>query len=338
MAGESKGTSRLENETSLSGATALAEEVVRLVEEELSLPQPSVADEALLHDVAGLKTLLEKLATLRELSLSLSRGELEYATRQTGIVIGALKGLQANLRHLTWQAQRIAAGELNVRVSFLGQFSDAFNSMTAQLKGTLEEKDRLTAHYRELSAHDPLTGVYNRGAFLETAARLLAGDVCRERGSALIMSDIDHFKAINDTFGHQCGDEVLRRISHLYQDLLRQEDILCRYGGEEFLILAPGISCDIARGIAQRLCDAVRSLRISCGNAVVSVTASFGVCSMPPLRENEPSARFLREHIQIADLRLYQAKHDGRDRVVCEDCKEERGNEDERAEAGGVLS
>ena len=228
----------------------LAGRVVRTVEEALKLPHPAPADEALLRDVEGLGSLLEEIATLREFSLSLARGELDYGTRHRGVVIGALKGLQADLRHLTWQAQRIASGDLDVRVHFLGQFSEAFNSMAEQLKGTLREKESLAARYKDLSDRDPLTGLYNRSAFQEEAARLLTDELFRERSSALIMSDLDHFKRINDSFGHQCGDEVLRRVSRLYRASLRQEDIVSRYGGEEFIILAPGISAGVARAVS----------------------------------------------------------------------------------------
>ena len=129
----------------------LAGRVVRAVEEALKLPHPAPADEALLRDVEGLDSLLEEIAALREFSLAMARGELDYGARHRGVVIGALKGLQANLRHLTWQAQRIASGDLDVRVNFLGQFSEAFNSMTDQLKGTLREKDRLAARYKDLT-------------------------------------------------------------------------------------------------------------------------------------------------------------------------------------------
>lgn len=297
--------------------SALAEEVVRLVEDVLNLRHPSLPDHALLRNVTGLEELLEKLVSLREFSLALSRGDLNCGIRQGGIVLGALKALQANLRHLTLQAQRIAAGELDVQVNFLGQFSEAFNSMTSQLKGTLEAKDKLAARYKDLSTHDSLTGLYNRAAFLEKVALTLRVETYKERCSALIMSDIDHFKSINDTFGHQCGDEVLCRISRLYQDCMRQHDIVCRYGGEEFLILAAGVSNDIARKIAQRLCDAVRAMRVTWEGSAIPVTASFGVCSLPPLGDNEFTKNFLEQYIQSADANLYQAKRTGRNRVVC---------------------
>lgn len=298
----------------------LAGRVVRAVEEALHLPHSAPRDDGLLREVEGLDTLLEEIGVLREFSLALSRGELGYKTRQGGMITGALKALQANLRHLTWQAQRIAAGDLDVRVNFLGQFSEAFNCMAERLKETLDEKENIAARYKDLSAHDPLTGLYNRAAFQELMARLLSSEAYREKMSALIISDIDYFKNINDSFGHQCGDEVLRRVSGLYRDSLRADDVVCRYGGEEFLILTPGISRNVACRIAQRLCDSVRAMQIIWEDSVVPVTASFGVCSLPPVGEEGFGPRFLREHIQIADLNLYRAKHAGRDRVVSGDC------------------
>lgn len=295
----------------------LAGRVVRLVDESLHKSNPSPADEELLHKVEGLGELLDEIAALREFSLALARGELHCDTRHKGVAIGALKALQANLRHLTWQAQRIASGELDVRVNFLGQFSDAFNSMTEQLKDTLEEKDKLAAKYKALSDHDSLTGLLNRSAFAEAAARLLGGELCRGCSSALIMSDIDHFKRINDDFGHQCGDEVLRRAAEVFRENLRQEDVVCRYGGEEFLILAPCLELESARRIAERLADALREMSIIWKGRYVRVTASFGVSPLPPVGEEGFSLRFLREYVQIADLNLYRAKREGRDRVVC---------------------
>lgn len=306
-----------ENEAMPHVTAVLAEEVVRLVEEVLNLRHPSLPDNTLLRNVTGLEELLEKLVSLREFSLALSRGDLDCGIRHGGIVLGALKALQANLRHLTLQAQRIAAGELDVHVNFLGQFSEAFNSMTSQLKGTLEAKDKLAARYKDLSAYDSLTGLFNRTAFLEKVSHTLGEEVYKERCSALIMSDIDHFKSINDNFGHQCGDKVLCRISQLYRECMRQHDILCRYGGEEFLILAAGVSSDIAYKIAQRLCDAVRAMRITWEGAEIPVTASFGVCLIPPLGENEFTEHFLNQYVQIADANLYHAKRTGRNRVVC---------------------
>lgn len=307
-----------ENGEAIPYVTAtLAEEVVRLVEDVLNLRHPSLPDNALLRDVTGLEELLEKLVSLRECSLALSKGDLDCGIRHGGIVLGALKTLQANLRHLTFQAQRIAAGELDVHVNFLGQFSEAFNSMTSQLKETLEAKDKLAARYKDLSAYDSLTGLYNRTAFLEKVSHTLSEKTYKERCSALIMSDIDHFKSINDNFGHQCGDKVLCRISRLYQDCMRRHDILCRYGGEEFLILAAGVSSHIACKIAQRLCDAVRAMHITWEGSVIPVTASFGICSLPPLGENEFTEQFLEQYIQAADMNLYQAKRTGRNRVVC---------------------
>lgn len=297
----------------------LAGRIVRVVDDALKLHSAPV-DAALLREVEGLDSLLKEIAVLRDFSLSMARGELDYETPHRGVIIGALKNLQSNLRHLTWRTQRIASGDLDAQVNFLGQFSDAFNSMAAHLKTTLGEKEKLTIHYKDLSERDPLTRLYNRSAFQEEAARLLTSELFRERSSALILSDIDHFKRINDTFGHQCGDEVLRRVSGLFRAGLRQEDIVCRYGGEEFLILAPGISAGVAREIAQRLGDAVRGMHIIWEGSPVTLTASFGLCALPPLGENGFTLRFLREHVQIADSNLYRAKHGGRDLVVGGEC------------------
>lgn len=304
----------------------LAGAVVHTLREMLNSPNPSAPDMDLLREVPGLEEFRKELLALRGLSLSLSRGELapkfEHDATRRGFVMDALKALQSNLRHLTGQARRIASGNLDVRVHFFGEFSTAFNCMAGELKAVLDEKERLATMYKELSDHDPLTGLYTRAAFMEFASRILASEAYGDRPSALIMGDIDHFKTINDTFGHLCGDEVLRCFGEMVRRKLRQEDVVCRYGGEEFLILTPGLCSDRARNVAQRLRSAVREMEIDWEGEKVSITASLGVCGVPPVERGGVTSRFLRECIQIADLSLYQAKRSGRNRVVCADCEE----------------
>jgi diguanylate cyclase (GGDEF)-like protein len=130
-----------------------------------------------------------------------------------------------------------------------------------------------------------------------------------DRPLSLIMTDIDHFKQINDRHGHPFGDEVLRVVGILLLENSRAEDVVCRYGGEEFAILTPGVALDGAATHADRLRQMVAERTFTRGGASVTVTCSFGVGDATA-GSAEPAA------IQVADDALYQAKAQGRNRVV----------------------
>lgn len=272
-----------------------------------------------LQGIEGAEELHEQLWALRLLVLALSSGDLSFSTKAKGIVVGALKGLQGNLRHLTWQTRSIAAGQYEHKVQFLGEFSVAFNHMVDQLRTTMDELHALTDKYKMLSLHDPLTGVYNRAAFEESAVRILSSDPCRECESSLIMCDVDFFKRVNDTFGHLGGDEVLRCFSQLIGKGLRPQDLFARYGGEEFIILLPGIDRHTGKNIAERLRQLVEDQVIVWQEENIRITASFGIAPILFGKrgdEKMDNDRLLDRAISIADDCLYQAKRTGRNRVV----------------------
>lgn len=286
--------------------------VVRFVREVLTLGnavETCFPEE--LRKVEGMEDLHAALWGIRRLAWSLSQGDLRFRTDQRGFVVGALKSLQANLRHLTWQAQRIADGEYGHRVRFLGDFSTAFNRMAEQLEKNVRE---LT----ELSCRDALTGLYNRRAFMELAARMLEKTSENGRPSACIMADIDVFKQINDTCGHPCGDEVLRAFAGRLRADLRPEDLCCRYGGEEFLIFLGGVSIDVGRAVAERLRRAMEQTEISCDGRIIRVTVSFGVSGVRGAAESSDARRRLEDAVRRADDCLYAAKNAGRNRVRAE--------------------
>jgi two-component system cell cycle response regulator len=163
---------------------------------------------------------------------------------------------------------------------------------------------------RELATHDPLTCAWNRYAILDTLGRE-ASRAGRE-GSALavIMADLDHFKAVNDTHGHLAGDAVLREAVRRMQAGLRSYDHVGRYGGEEFLIVLPGTTGANALQLAERLRLAVAREPFDAAGMPLSVTASFGVTAA-----ELPAAAVPERLIRLADYALYQAKEKGRDRV-----------------------
>ena len=163
--------------------------------------------------------------------------------------------------------------------------------------------------------HDMLTRLYNRGALFERAGKALAD--CQKAGASLavIQLDLDHFKSINDRFGHQAGDRVLIHIGRVILNKIRHEDIAGRVGGEEFCLVLPNTSLAQATVIAERIRESINSREILVSrNQTIRVSASLGVCSSDEL------AQYDFQHLQsIADKRLYLAKTGGRNRVCAED-------------------
>jgi two-component system cell cycle response regulator len=159
---------------------------------------------------------------------------------------------------------------------------------------------------------DGLTGLWNR-TYLDAHVTIeLAAARRSDQALSCIMADVDCFKSINDTYGHSFGDDVLRAIATTFTQNCRVEDIVCRYGGEEFTILLPNTALHRAAELAERLRLAVEARPFFYRDAPVSVTCSFGVAN---LRESIPPSI-----LDLADQALYSAKHSGRNRV--EICRE----------------
>ena len=176
----------------------------------------------------------------------------------------------------------------------------------------------LQEELREQSTHDALTGLYNRHFLEESFGREL---LLAERGGhpvSVIMGDLDHFKAVNDRYGHLAGDEVLRVFGTLLTNNARASDIVCRYGGEEFLLVLPGMTTEGAVERAEQLRQAMAATPVSNGVSRITVTASFGVATFPT------HSRTTDELIAAADRALYSAKAEGRNRVnLCVDCRKD---------------
>jgi diguanylate cyclase (GGDEF)-like protein len=178
------------------------------------------------------------------------------------------------------------------------------------------EKARLFARTQELAATDALTGIPNRRSFFEWAERALATARRSGRGLAVLMIDIDHFKQINDAYGHQVGDEVIQAVVARLVGELRPSDVLGRYGGEEFALVIPNASADDADGLAERLRSAVASRPVETLVGPLVVSVSIGLAPYVPAPGD---AMTLHELVGRADHALYAAKQAGRDRVVRND-------------------
>ncbi|RXF74089.1 sensor domain-containing diguanylate cyclase [Hansschlegelia zhihuaiae] len=183
---------------------------------------------------------------------------------------------------------------------------------------------RLERELREIAGTDSLTGVANRRSFFERGRALLAEDA-RAEELTVLMLDIDHFKAVNDGFGHAFGDEVLATVARRAGSVLRKNDFMARMGGEEFAVLLPGTGSRQAIAIAERLRRAVVHQPVTAEGASLAVTVSVGSASrLPGETEIDPM-------IARADEALYAAKAEGRNRVVAAETMLSRPSRSRRA-------
>jgi diguanylate cyclase (GGDEF)-like protein len=170
-------------------------------------------------------------------------------------------------------------------------------------------KDR--EQQRQLAVRDGLTGLYNRRAFNELLTSAIANEDRRAGGSlGLAILDLDHFKSLNDTYGHPAGDAALRSLARLLNQHLRKGDQAARYGGEEFVVILPGSDEERSMGAAERLRSALEKHRFVFEGSRIPLTASIGV-AVWPADGREPEAL-----LSASDRALYAAKQAGRNRVV----------------------
>ncbi len=175
----------------------------------------------------------------------------------------------------------------------------------------LELQEQLIQAREELRAqatHDPLTGLWNRTAILETLQRELDRAERQRTPVAVFMADLDHFKQINDTYGHLAGDAVLREVSRRMRTTIRSYDAIGRYGGEEFLIVTPGCDVTTALKLAERVRSCVSREPIDVAGGTFSATLSLGVAASSEAGDAD-------QLVRDADAALYRAKNAGRNRV-----------------------
>ncbi|OQY20223.1 MAG: hypothetical protein B6I36_01790 [Desulfobacteraceae bacterium 4572_35.1] len=170
---------------------------------------------------------------------------------------------------------------------------------------------RLRSRLRQQSVRDPLTGLFNRRYMDEVLAQEESRADRNASQVGIIMIDVDHFKKFNDTYGHEAGDEILRVLGKVLRDYFRESDIVCRYGGEEFIIILPDITLGQCQAKAEQLRDVVENnCNIFFLKDLLGITISLGI-ALYPLHNND-----MRMVLKLADDALYQAKAEGRNRVV----------------------
>jgi two-component system, cell cycle response regulator len=191
----------------------------------------------------------------------------------------------------------------------------------AELRARLYAGERILAIQQQLvnarenlrnqAIRDPLTGLFNRRYMQEALERELNRAQCGATPLTILMLDLDHFKTFNDTLGHEVGDLLLKQIGALMETRTRREDVPCRFGGEEFVLILPGVNVNVGRRRAEDFRQAVRDLKIEHqGNLVASASVSVGLACFP---EHGTS---LEDLLRAADKALYCAKDRGRDCVV----------------------
>ena len=175
-----------------------------------------------------------------------------------------------------------------------------------------EAEERSLKMVYESAHRDGLTGVFNRKHFEERLASELAYAERHAKELSVLLFDLDHFKGVNDTYGHLAGDQVLRAVGAAVMRGSRTEDIVARYGGEEFIQIVRDVPAGVAVGIAERTRHAIGELRVEHGDRALSVTTSAGVASLSCCG----ATRNRDTLVSLADERLYRAKMGGRNRVV----------------------
>ena len=212
---------------------------------------------------------------------------------RNGTFVAGKRVTRAKLEHDCWL-------QFGPRVSFRFSLTDV-------------REERLLRKLYESSTRDALTGAYNRLHFEERLRSEVAYAIRHRAHASLVLIDLDHFKRVNDTYGHPAGDAVLRRSSELCMRALRTEDVFARFGGEEFAVVLRNIELKGAARLGDRLRAAVSADPVDFDGNAIKVTLSAGAAALEDCRN--PSSE---ELISVADRRLYLAKQQGRNRVVSE--------------------
>ncbi|MDR0387376.1 MAG: GGDEF domain-containing protein [Treponema sp.] len=296
-----------------------------------------------LAKIPGMEEIHNDLTVIREVMFAFSEGDFSQPIRIRGIISGCMKALQARLRHLVWQVQRVEQGDFTQRVEFMGEFSEAFNRMATRLDITIkklqekeEELNALAGSLRRYGGfkntaieaivksgtieyppnHDPLTGIMSCRYFMDRVASELSNADVLKIPCGIIMVDIDNFKQFHDKSGSLPSDEALKHTIRLLSSLLRKNDFLGRYGGKTLVFFFSGADEAAGRIIAERMRTVIENNPVKLESGPVPITASFGLAMSDtvPLPHDE---KYIEVLLSNAGSALYRAKSEGRNRVVC---------------------
>ncbi len=223
---------------------------------------------------------------------------------EEGAIVGVL-GIFVNIDNEIHATKQQA--ELN---AYLGKLNEDLQCAHASVTKKNDELQRAYSDLERLARHDGLTGLYNRRTLDEIVEQEIQRSIRTRRGFAVSIADIDNFKSVNDTYGHDAGDYVLKTISHILLEGIRTTDAVGRWGGEEFLLIFTETSCEGAEIVLERVRSAVEQYRFEYAGQVLQITMTFGF--------SYHVSQFTAEEILLeADKALYEGKHHGKNRVVC---------------------
>lgn len=217
--------------------------------------------------------------------------------------------LEDRVRERTAQLEEINE-QLQEDIAERKRVENSLKNANELLKVQVAEIKRLQFDLREQALHDPLTGLYNRRYLSETIEREIAIAIREQKPLSVIVMDLDHFKNINDTYGHQVGDQFLTEFANLIENGIRKSDTACRYGGEEFLLVLPGTTLEDAAKRADEIRLECANFHIPHKGRKLKVTISMGVATFP-LHGKKPE-----EIVIKADKALYSSKQNGRNRTT----------------------
>ncbi len=227
----------------------------------------------------------------------------------------SLKETAIKLSHLLEQFKMKSDAVMKEKDTIVHELTES-KKMLEKYSTNLEEMvEQRTEILKWLSITDPLTGLYNRRYFIEQIELEFKRSKRYSRDLSLLMLDIDHFKLVNDNYGHQIGDIVLRKISSVIINLLRDSDLAFRYGGEEFMIILPETKSEDAINVAERMKQEIMNTQHNYSSINFTVTASFGIVSIKDMIDKFET---IDDIIKKVDDNLYKAKNSGRNTIIYE--------------------
>jgi diguanylate cyclase (GGDEF)-like protein len=261
------------------------------------------------HDYVGrsftsLREAVQTFARCLATAVGEDKSSDDAVSQQLGKLLDAFRGNDPST--IRKEAENVASAVQAAMSQRKQRQAEQFAILSSKIQKLRDELQQA----REQAAIDPLTQLHNRASLDGHLERVADLAFLLNSSPCLLMIDVDHFKSINDQYGHPMGDEVLRRIADtLVRQFLRREDFVARYGGEEFVVVIPDSTLQNAKKRAERVREAVEELVIECAKGMVKVTISVGISS---LAEGDTGKSWLTR----ADAALYEAKANGRN-VVC---------------------